>query len=137
MNSRKQGDLGTSFAIAYFSGQGYTISIPISDSQPYDLIIEKDGICERIQVKTCFKRTKYNKFWVELRTISNTRGKKINIRKISDKDCDKIFIMDGEGKFYIIHSQDFVGKNGISLSKAEKYLVNLKLKFEIGDNSNS
>lgn len=56
MNTRKQGDIGTSFAIAYFCSNGYTVSIPISDSQPYDLVIEKSGILQRVQVKTCFRK---------------------------------------------------------------------------------
>ena len=40
--SRKQiGRIGLTMAINYFTIQGYTISLPINDTQWYDLIIEK------------------------------------------------------------------------------------------------
>lgn len=38
-------------AIAYFSTNGYTVSIPLNDTQDYDLIVEKNGILQRVQVK--------------------------------------------------------------------------------------
>lgn len=35
-------------AINYFTVNGYTISLPINDTQWYDLIIEKNGIFETV-----------------------------------------------------------------------------------------
>lgn len=47
--SRKQiGRIGLSMAINYFTIKGYTVSLPINDTQWYDLIIEKDGIFETV-----------------------------------------------------------------------------------------
>ena len=51
INSKKQGDIGMCYAIAYFSKMGYTVSIPITDSQDYDLIID-NGTLLKVQVKT-------------------------------------------------------------------------------------
>lgn len=129
MNSRKQGDLGTSFAIAYFSGQDYTVSIPLSDSQPYDLIAEKDGVCFRVQVKTCFKKGKNDRYQLETRTISNTRGKQLEVRKISKKDFDLMFVMDGDGNFYSIPSEQIDGAGIISLAIRQEFRVELKTVF--------
>ena len=57
INSKKQGDIGMCYAIAYFSKLGYTISIPITDSQDYDLIIDNGIELLKVQVKTTkFKR---------------------------------------------------------------------------------
>lgn len=137
MNSRKQGDIGTSFAIAYFASQGYTVNIPLSDSQSYDLIIEKDGLCKRVQCKTCFKKNKNGKFRVETRTVSNTRGKELRIKQLKPKDCDLLFIMDGEGYFYILSSFDIVSRNYIYTSKIEEFKVYLKSKFEVGCDTNN
>ena len=39
-NSKAQGDIGLSQAIAYFAKEGYTVCIPLTDSQDYDLIVE-------------------------------------------------------------------------------------------------
>lgn len=38
-------------AIAYFSTNGYTVSIPLNDTQDYDLVVEKDNILQTVQVK--------------------------------------------------------------------------------------
>ena len=47
--SRKQiGRIGLSMAINYFTIKGYTVSLPVNDTQWYDLIIEKDGIFETV-----------------------------------------------------------------------------------------
>lgn len=129
MNSRKQGDVGTSFAIAYFSSSGFTVNVPLSDSQSYDLIIEKDGTCQKVQVKTSFKPTKYDKYRLELRTISNTRGKKLEIRKISAKDFDLLFAMDGLGRFFVVPSTRLDGFAGIALSKLNEFEVLMPKKF--------
>ena len=47
-----QGNLGLSRAIHFFVSNGYCVSIPLNDTQGYDLVVEKDGILQRVQVKT-------------------------------------------------------------------------------------
>lgn len=42
-DNKNKGRAGLSLAIAYLGLQGYTISVPLNDTQWYDLIIEKDG----------------------------------------------------------------------------------------------
>jgi hypothetical protein len=42
-NSKKQGDWGLGSAIAWFTAQGYTVALPITDSQHYDLIVDIEG----------------------------------------------------------------------------------------------
>ena len=34
---------GLSIAIAYFGSNGYVVSIPLNDTQDYDLVVEKDN----------------------------------------------------------------------------------------------
>lgn len=123
MNSRKQGDIGTGVAIAFFLSDEYTVAIPISDSQSYDLIIEKDSRCLRVQVKTCFKKNKHNTYNVELRTVSNTRGKKLDIRHLSKDDCNLVFIVDGDNKKYLISSSVLDGRRQISTSMLQDFMV--------------
>lgn len=38
INSKEQGDIGMCYAMAYFSKIGYTVSVPITNSQDYDLL---------------------------------------------------------------------------------------------------
>lgn len=37
------GNTGLSMAIAYFGSNGYTVSIPLNDTQDYDLVVDIDG----------------------------------------------------------------------------------------------
>ena len=123
MNSRKQGDVGTGYAITYFLSKGYTVAIPISDSQSYDLIIEKGGKMERVQCKTSFKKNEFGVYRIELRTVSNTRGKKLDIRKPSKKNFDSLFVTDGDGKMYLIPATEVDGRNCMSLAIRQHQVV--------------
>lgn len=124
LNSRKQGDVGTAHAITYFVTKGYTVSIPLSDSQTYDLIAEKDGFCNRVQVKTVFKRKENKYFYVELRTISNTRGKKLETRFLDKTKCDSVFILTSEDDRYIVPIESLTGLNGINVKHLEIFRIN-------------
>ena len=52
INSKKQGDIGMCYAMAYYSKLGWTISVPITDSQDYDLIVDTGTNLLKVQVKT-------------------------------------------------------------------------------------
>ena len=56
-NSKKQGDAGLGQAIAYFTSQGYDVSLPLTDSADWDLIVEMESGLKRVQVKTCLLYT--------------------------------------------------------------------------------
>ena len=49
--NKEKGNSGLGIAIAYFTINGYTVSIPLNDTQDYDLVIEKNGKLESVQVK--------------------------------------------------------------------------------------
>ena len=48
LNNKDKGRAGLSLAIAYFGTNGYTVSVPLNDTQWYDLIIEKDNNIETV-----------------------------------------------------------------------------------------
>ena len=56
--NKEKGNSGLGMAIAYFSTNGYVVSIPLNDTQDYDLIIEKDGKLKTVQVKSTGCKTK-------------------------------------------------------------------------------
>lgn len=45
------GRIGLSMAINYFTINGYTVSLPLNDTQWYDLVVEKDGKFYSVQCK--------------------------------------------------------------------------------------
>lgn len=52
MSTKLKGDIGESAALAKLTRAGFVVSIPFGDRARYDLVIEKDGNLERVQVKT-------------------------------------------------------------------------------------
>ena len=48
--NKDKGRAGMAMGIAYFGANGYTVNIPLNDTQWYDFVIEKDGIFQTRQV---------------------------------------------------------------------------------------
>ena len=56
--NKERGNTGLGIAIAYFTANGYTVSIPLNDTQDYDLVIDKNNELETVQVKATGCKTK-------------------------------------------------------------------------------
>ena len=56
--------------ITYFGINGYTVSIPLNDTQWYDLIVEKDDIIQTVQCKFTASKNKQ----IDLRSTGGTNG---------------------------------------------------------------
>ena len=89
--------IAIAIAIAYFSTNGYTVSIPLNDTQDYDLIIDKDNRLQRVQVKTTGCKTKYGNYQVALKSCGGTKGS--TYKTVIDTNVDLLFIVT---RFYII-----------------------------------
>lgn len=95
-NNRDKGRAGLSLAIAYFGTNGYTVSLPINDTQWYDLIVEKDGIMQTVQCK--FTGSKYNEIF--LRSCGGTQGNVCD--NILDHPLDLLFCAYKDKNLYLI-----------------------------------
>lgn len=62
--NKEKGNSSLGIAIAYFSTNGYTVSIPLNDTQDYDLVVEKESKFYSIQVKSTGCKTKYGNYQV-------------------------------------------------------------------------
>lgn len=114
MNTKKQGDIGLGAAIAYFTKLGITVAISLTDSQDYDLIIDKDNKLQRIQVKhTTYKRN--GKFLFSLTVKGGNRSSVGKIKKFNVENVDAVFVVTGEGGLYYIPTIALGGYSGISL----------------------
>jgi len=51
MDNKQKGNLAIASAIKHFVSVGYTVSIPLSDTAKYDLIVERDGTFLAVQCK--------------------------------------------------------------------------------------
>lgn len=122
-NSKKQGDAGVGSAIQYFTGLGYTVCIPLTDSQDYDLIVDNGSKLDRVQVKTTSYKEVSGNFSVSLTVKGGNRSGTGKIKKINIDSIDSLFILTPENRYYI-PILDIGVKSGITLYNFyDKYKV--------------
>lgn len=121
-NTKKQGDIGLGKAISYFTSQAITVSIPLTDSQDYDLVIEKNDILKKVQIKTTRYKNKAGNYTINL-SIKGGNSKKNHIhKKGKDIKFDLLFVLTELGDTYLIPRSEI--KESVTLgSKYEKYKV--------------
>lgn len=63
--NKEKGNSSLGIAIAYFSTNGYTVSIPLNDTQDYDLIVEKENkfYCTAYQGHCWYNNYYWNYSW--------------------------------------------------------------------------
>lgn len=124
VNTNKQGDVGMACAIQYFAMLGYVVSIPLTDSQDYDIIVDNGKRLFTVQVKTTKHKTRYNRYIVNLKT--SYWNKKGNFaRACTDMKYDLLFVLTESGTCYLIPKSDIrTIRNGVVLGNDKnKYKV--------------
>ena len=114
--NQKRGRAGLSLAIAYFGANGYTVSIPLNDTQWYDLVVEKDGKFMSVQCK--FTSTKDNS--IRLKSTGGTNGG-VYDNILNHPELDYIFCSNDKCKMWLIPFEDLKksgNKNEITLMKS-------------------
>lgn len=114
LNSRKEiGNAALSMAIAYFGSNGYVVSVPLNDTQDYDLVVDKDGKLQKVQVKGTNRRGTGNAYTIGLRTISGTTRQAY--KTVIDTDVDLLFCLCGDGTMYLIPKEDVANRCEINM----------------------
>ena len=72
--NQDKGRAGISAAIGYFGTHGYTVSIPLNDTQGYDLIVDDGKKLMKISCKATGSRSKSGASIVSLRNCGGTNG---------------------------------------------------------------
>ena len=116
-SNKEKGNTGLGIAIAYYSANGYTVSIPLNDTQDYDFIVDKDNILKKIQVKATSCKTKYNKYQDALKSCGGTKGG--TYKTVVDTNIDEVFIVTDSLELFRIPIE--VIKNKATLNLCEKY----------------
>lgn len=128
VDNKSQGNFGLGIAIAYFTTNGYTVSIPLNDTQDYDLIVEKNNILETVQVKTTSCKTKYGHYQVALRSCGGTKG--TTYKTVIDTKIDLLFIVSTDLSIYIIPREKIKNKTTLNLCDSyEKYKKSFHLNI--------
>lgn len=98
--NKDKGRAGMSMGIAYFGANGYTVSIPLNDTQWYDFIAEKDGIFYTVQCKATGSANNV----VSLKSSGGTEGTTYD--NVIDHDVDYLFCLDKEQNMFVIPVKD-------------------------------
>ena len=122
--NKEKGNTSLGIAIAYYASNGYIVSVPLNDTQDYDLVVDKDNIIKRVQVKSSGCKTKYGRYQVALKSCGGTKGK--TYKTIIDTNIDEVFILTGNKDCYIIDKKNIENESTITLGeKYNRYKVNL------------
>lgn len=123
INSKKQGDVGLGDAIAYFCANSYTVCIPLTDSQDYDLVVEKDSILSRVQVKTVWSKSDHGVYRVNLKVCGGNRTFQ-KIKNFDSSKVDFVFVLTNDNERYLIQTWPEMPKTSINLGKEyEKFKI--------------
>ena len=98
--NKDKGRAGMSLGIAYFGANGYTVNIPLNDTQWYDFVAEKDGIFYTVQCKA----TGSNDNAVLLKSCGGTKGTAYD--NVINHPLDFLFCLDKDMNMYLIPGED-------------------------------
>lgn len=120
MNTKKLGDQGLAHAISYFGHYGFTVCLPLTDSQDYDLVVEIDDKLKKVQVKKAGYCRNGKDFIVEVVGKGGTNGK-VYKRKDEHK-FDLLFAYTGNGECYLVPFEDLKGATTLN-ERYDKFKV--------------
>ena len=72
--NRERGNAGLAMAIAYYGANGFTVSLPLNDTQDYDLIVDDGTDIFRVQAKFSSVQVPSGKYQFALRSIDGRDG---------------------------------------------------------------
>jgi len=125
IGTKGQGNVGVASAILYFTKQNYTVSIPLNDSQDYDLVVEINDKLSRVQVKTTKHQPRnVGIYQVSLKSSGGSRREVYS--RVADTDVDYLFVLTASGINYLIPKVFFIkNKGSMNLNKdCDQFIVN-------------
>lgn len=114
-NTNKQGNVGVGKAISYFSSVQYSVSIPLNDTQKYDLIVDVDDSLKKIQVKTSYNQSEYGGYSIDLSTTYKDRHEDFDRSLV-----DLLFVLVEDGRMFLIPADQIDGQQKVVVG-GQKY----------------
>lgn len=119
IKNNSRGDKGLVIALTYYTKNEYLVSIPLNDSQDYDIVVD-NGSLQKIQIKTTsYKDSKQGYYIVRMRSGNSNKT-------ISQCGYDKVFIANDVGDLWEIPKKaiNHIVSGKLSLTpKYNKYKV--------------
>lgn len=101
MLTKQKGDIAAGRAIAYFLSHGYEVCLPIGDKRNYDLIVEKDNVLKRVQVKYAGIYAQRGKCQAALRVMGGNQSF-FSSKKYPDDAFELLFVHTERGADYLL-----------------------------------
>lgn len=116
-SNKDKGRAGLSIAIGYYGSSGYTVCLPLNDTQDYDFIIDDGLKLQKVQVKCTGFVNKYGRYEVPLRSCGGTKGRVY--KYVKDSDVDILFVVCTNGWLFAIPKEEIYQKTAINLCNKE------------------
>lgn len=111
--TQRKGDVAVSQAITSFTKLGFDVSIPLTESAAYDLVVDTGKELKRVQVRYTGNHQ------VDLRRIHSNSGGYV-VKKSKLGSYDWLYVLNSEGKEYLI-TECLAGRR--SLNPAPEHLL--------------
>lgn len=125
--NKDKGRAGMALGIAWFGANGYTVNVPLNDTQWYDFIVEKDGVFQTVQCKATGSKDGR----IDFRCTGGTDGGMYD--HALQHPVDWLFCLNQDGKMFVIPVEDMrnagVG-NGITLRTEAPSALATRIKFD-------
>ena len=118
MKTTVQGNIGLGHAIAYFTSRRWTVSIPLNDSQKYDLLVDAGTKIYKVQVKTSRQVKPSGNFEVYIR--QNGRYTSVPFDKAAS---DLLFVLCSDGSQYLIPCSSLKSGARITIGPGSEFLI--------------
>jgi hypothetical protein len=99
------------------------VSLPLNDSQEYDIIVDIAGTLNKVQVKTTRRKTRYGVYVANLKS-SGGNSSRTRIVGFDSTKVDLIFILCEDGGQFLLPAVEVTATSSVSLGKdKDKYKV--------------
>ena len=120
-SNKYKGNFGLASAIYYFIKCGYTVSVPLNDTQDYDLVVDINGSLKKVQCKATEQKSKYGTTVVTLKSCGGTKG--TVYKTVKNTDIDLLFVVNMEEEKWLIPIEDITQSSTMNLKSDSIYRI--------------
>ena len=124
MKPKEKGDIAVAHAIHYFMVNNYEVCMPLGDKQLYDMIVERNGVMSRVQIKYAGYYSGDKKYKAALRSMGGNQSYH-TAKKYADDAFELLFVYVGNGRKFLIPWELLKIRNSLAI-ESSKYS-----KFEV------
>lgn len=122
-STKEKGRAGLSAGIAYFGMNGYTVLLPLNDTQDYDMVIEKDNVFSKVQCKSTGAKSSSGYYEVKMDSWGGANGG-TRYGSVKNSSAHILFILTKDQDMYVIPISDITVECQLTLNNNyEKYKV--------------